>query len=73
MSDTRQTLQPEDPIEIQLRDVEARLITRGQPAGVPAERVRAAVRDAAAGFTDAAVRTFVPVLVERAVRERLSL
>jgi hypothetical protein len=48
-SDTRQAQQPEDPVEFQLRDLEARLITQVRPAGVPAARVRAAVRDAAPG------------------------
>ncbi|MFC0105263.1 three-helix bundle dimerization domain-containing protein [Kibdelosporangium aridum] len=53
-----------------LDQVEDRLITRYQNT-LPPDEVRRAMRDEAHRFDDAPVRSFVPILVERAVRARL--
>nr|WP_157527238.1 hypothetical protein [Kibdelosporangium sp. MJ126-NF4]CEL13613.1 hypothetical protein [Kibdelosporangium sp. MJ126-NF4]CTQ99299.1 hypothetical protein [Kibdelosporangium sp. MJ126-NF4] len=55
---------------IHLDQIEDRLVTRYQD-DVPADRVRECMRAEADRFAAAAVRTFVPILVERAVRARL--
>jgi hypothetical protein len=55
---------------IHLDQLEDRLITRYEH-DIPAERVRACMRDEVDRLADAPVRTFVPILVERAVRARL--
>ncbi|ONI79633.1 hypothetical protein ALI144C_22915 [Actinosynnema sp. ALI-1.44] len=55
---------------IHLDQIEDRLITRYQN-DVPAEDVRECMRAEADRFAAAPVRTFVPILVERAVRARL--
>ncbi|NMH99965.1 three-helix bundle dimerization domain-containing protein [Pseudonocardia acidicola] len=49
-----------------------KLSREGAAAGVGEDRVRATVSEAARRFADARVRSFVPILVERAVREGLS-
>ncbi|ALG15128.1 three-helix bundle dimerization domain-containing protein [Kibdelosporangium phytohabitans] len=53
-----------------LDQIEDRLITRYQNE-IPAARVRECMRSEADRFAAAPVRTFVPILVERAVRARL--
>ena len=73
MSTARDTRRQADPVEIQLRQVADRLVTRGEAAGIPAAHVQAEMHAATARFAEARVRTFVPTLVERDVRERLSL
>jgi hypothetical protein len=57
-------------VSAQLRDVESRLVHL-YAAGDGEERVRQAVATNRARFADARVRTFVPILVERAVRAEL--
>ncbi|HWN35845.1 MAG TPA: hypothetical protein VNP03_24050 [Pseudonocardia sp.] len=62
----------ERQVEQQLNDVEARLMAHyGRHSGITAQRVRATVEREAARFEHARVRTFVPILVERAVRHDL--
>jgi hypothetical protein len=56
----------------QLREVESRLLERYAHHGeLPEERVRRTIEVVAARFTGARVRTYVPILVERAVRAEL--
>lgn len=55
---------------IHLDQLEDRLISH-YGRDIPAERVRACMRDEVDRFAAAPVRTFVPILVERAVRARL--
>ena len=52
-----------------LADVEDRLVDRYRE--VPADRVRQYTRTEANRFSGAPVQVFVPILVERAVRDRL--
>jgi hypothetical protein len=61
----------EDPqVSAQLRDVESRLVDL-YAAEDGEERVRQAMATNRARFADARVRTFVPILVERAVRAEM--
>ncbi|MCE7004245.1 hypothetical protein LWC34_15580 [Kibdelosporangium philippinense] len=53
-----------------LDQVEDRLINRYEKT-VPPEQVRQTMRAEAHRFDDAPVKSFVPILVERAVRARL--
>ncbi|HEY2099471.1 MAG: hypothetical protein QOC67_4311 [Pseudonocardiales bacterium] len=64
---------PEDrQIQQQLEDVEARLVARyGQQPTVSEEYVRTTVEREAERFSHARVRTYVPILVERAARHDL--
>jgi hypothetical protein len=56
----------------QLREVESRLLERYAHQGeLPEDRVRRTFKVVAARFTNARVRTYVPILVERAVRAEL--
>ena len=56
----------------QLREVESRLLERyAQRDELPEARVRRTFDAVAARFTGARVRTYVPILVERAVRAEL--
>lgn len=55
-----------------LGDTEARLVDRWAAAGVPAEHVRLLVAAARERLADARVGTFVPILVERSVRNALA-
>lgn len=56
---------------LQLEHVRERLLRSGAAAGDDPAVVDAAFREAVAAFAGAPVRAFVPVLVERAVREHL--
>jgi hypothetical protein len=62
----------ERQIRGQLRAVEERLLAqyRGH-ASVTEEQVRATMTAAVGRFTDARIRTFIPILVERAARAEL--
>ena len=55
-----------------LRDAEARLMEEyvGR-SGVPAERVEQVISSVRARFADARIRSFLPILVERAARREL--
>lgn len=57
----------------QLRDVESRLLQHyAHTDTLPEQRVRQTFEAVQARFTDARVRTYVPILVERAVHAELS-
>jgi hypothetical protein len=58
---------------LQLEHVRERLLRLGAPGGKDQSAVEAAFQEAVAAFAAAPVRAFVPVLVERAVLERLQL
>jgi hypothetical protein len=62
----------ERQIAQQLRDAEARLVDDyvGR-SGVPAERVEQVIALVRARFGDARIRSFLPILVERAARREL--
>ncbi|NMO92447.1 three-helix bundle dimerization domain-containing protein [Actinomycetospora sp. TBRC 11914] len=53
-------------------ETEERLVARYTEHGVAPDTVRGAVREAWDRLAGARVRTFVPILVERSVRLRLS-
>lgn len=59
--------------DVQLCEVRARLVRDAAAAGVDEQRVHSAVDQAAAALAQAPVRSFVGILVERAVREQLGL
>jgi hypothetical protein len=59
--------------DVQLCAVRARLVRDAGAAGVDEHRVHSAVDQAAAALAQAPVRSFVGILVERAVREQLGL
>jgi hypothetical protein len=59
--------------EVQLREVRDRLVRDAGAAGVDEQLVHSAVDQAAATLAQAPVRSFVGILVERAVREQLGL
>jgi hypothetical protein len=59
-----------EQIEAQLDEVESRLVD--EYGSVGEETVRRHVRAERRRFADAKVQVFVPILVERAVRERLA-
>jgi hypothetical protein len=63
----------EDPqLDQQLREVESRLVARYEPGGRYSEdHIRKTVASLRARFAEARVRTFVPILVERAARAEL--
>jgi hypothetical protein len=64
---------PTDKVAQQLAEVADRLCRESAPAGgVAAEVVRGHVQQVRAGFGSPKVLTYLPVLVERAVRHRLS-
>ncbi|GAA4904967.1 uncharacterized protein DUF3562 [Actinomycetospora succinea] len=56
-----------------LADTEARLVDRWTAEGVPAEHVHHLVADARERLAGARVRAFLPILVERSVRNALAL
>ncbi|MEJ2861356.1 three-helix bundle dimerization domain-containing protein [Actinomycetospora flava] len=56
-----------------LTDTEMRLVDRYTRDGVPAEHVRLLVTAARERLADARVSTFVPILVERSVRNALAV
>jgi hypothetical protein len=62
----------ERQVEQQLADVEARLVAQYVDRGVNEGRVRAIVEQLRSRFADARVRTFVPILIERAARRELA-
>ena len=72
-SATRTTPACEDQhVSAQLRDVESRLVRTHSDGTPPSEdRVRRTVAAVEARFADAHVRTFLPILVERAARVEL--
>ncbi|WAL63228.1 hypothetical protein ORV05_19560 [Amycolatopsis cynarae] len=57
------------PLDAQFHAVERRLV---RELRLPAEKVHELVAAERARFADARVQTFVPILVERAVRTHLS-
>lgn len=57
-------------LRTQLRQVEERLV--GEFGSLDADTVRRHVHDEQALFADARVQVFVPILVERAVRAKLT-
>ena len=59
--------------EGQLHEVQQRLVRDARAADLDEHLVHTAVDEAAATFAQAPVQTFVGILVERAVRERLGL
>jgi hypothetical protein len=56
-----------------LGDTEARLVDRFTAQGVPAEQVHHLVDDARERLAGARIRAFLPILVERSVRNALAL
>lgn len=61
-----------DPLAQPFQDVRARLIARYRNRGdITEEQIRDAFDRAQARFADSAVRTFVPILVERIVTVEL--
>ncbi|HWN31097.1 MAG TPA: hypothetical protein VNP03_00050 [Pseudonocardia sp.] len=62
----------ERQVEQQLADLEARLVAQYADRGVNEGRVRAIVEQLRSQFADARIRTFVPILVERAARQALA-
>jgi hypothetical protein len=56
----------------QLRDTEARLLEHyAGRVGVPAERVTQVISSVRERFADARIRSFLPILIERAARREL--
>lgn len=55
-----------------LAETEVRLVTRWTAAGVPAEQVHHLVADARERLAGARISAFLPILVERAVRNALA-
>ena len=56
----------------QLRDTEARLLDQyAGRAGVTADRVMQVIASVRERFADARIRSFLPILVERAARQEL--
>ena len=62
----------ERQVEQQLADLETRLVAHYADQGINEGRVRAIVEQARHRFVGAKVRTFVPILVERAARQELT-
>jgi hypothetical protein len=62
----------ERQVEQQLADLESRLVAQYADQGVNEGRVRAIVEQVRSRFVNARVRTFVPILVERAARQELA-
>jgi len=62
----------ERQVEQQLADLESRLVAQYADQGVNEGRVRAIVEQVRSRFANARVRTFVPILVERAARRELA-
>jgi hypothetical protein len=61
-------------VDQQLREVEARLLTRyGGEDGEGRERARQVVASVTARFADSKIRTYLPVLVERAAKSELGI
>ena len=72
--DGRRVLAPQTAmLEIQLRQVRRRVIADAAAAGLPVEPVHELLDRTAAAYRNAPVQTFVPVLVERAVRTALAI
>ena len=65
--------EPASAAGAQLREVRERLVRDAASVGVDEQLVHAAVQEAAAALARVPVQSFVGVLVERAVRERLRL
>lgn len=55
-----------------LADAEARLVDRWSAEGVPAEHVERLVADARERLAGARISAFLPILVERSVRNALA-
>jgi hypothetical protein len=62
----------ERQVEQQLADLESRLVAQYADRGINEGRVRAIVEQVRSRFVNARVRTFVPILVERAARQELA-
>ena len=62
----------ERQVEQQLVDLESRLVAQYGDQGVNEGRVRAIVEQVRDRFANARIRTFVPILVERAARQELA-
>lgn len=60
-----------DHIETQLNEVENKLVNEYK-SSVDENIVRGYVQDERRAFADAKVQVFVPILIERAVREKLA-
>ncbi|HEY1968787.1 MAG TPA: hypothetical protein VGH89_12635 [Pseudonocardia sp.] len=59
-------------VDQQLREVESRLLTRyGGDDSAAQERAREVVASVTARFADSKIRTYLPVLVERAAKAEL--
>lgn len=76
MPDVSSVVDPQgspEMVEEQLRQVRARLVARFCGDGeLGEETVRRHFAEAVEDFADARIRTYLPVLVERAVRTRLA-
>jgi hypothetical protein len=59
--------------QTQLADVQARLLRDAAPAGLDSDTVQRAIDDTVSGYESASVRSFLAVLIERDVRNRLTL
>lgn len=68
---TTQAEREEQQLAAQLTGARSRLIQDLGDQGHDAEEINRTFDSAAAGFDDARVRSFVPILVERVVRSRL--
>jgi pyruvate-formate lyase-activating enzyme len=63
----------DDADEAQLLEVRERLLRDATAAGVDAQAVQDSIARAVTGYSDAPVRAFIGVLVEREVRAELSV
>jgi hypothetical protein len=64
---------PDAAVAAQLREVREQLLEDAAKTGISAASVTEAIERATAEFAGASVHSFIGILVERAVRERLSL
>jgi hypothetical protein len=62
----------ERQLQQQLAELESRLLAQYVDQGVNENRVRATLERVRASFAGARVRTFLPILVERAARRELA-
>lgn len=67
---SRGSLAVMDPVEVQLDALEARLPPRFANPDAPEGKVRELVRRERDRYADAPIRSFIPILVERAVAEQ---
>jgi hypothetical protein len=66
-------LRDDEEFQTQLADVRARLLRDAGPAGIDGDAVQRAIDETVNGYETASVRSFLAVLIERDVRNRLSL